>query len=48
MIAWRSDSLLEERVMQERTLVWGLLIASLTNAICVCGYLGGCWLFGAG
>jgi hypothetical protein len=28
-----------ERVMSERTLVFGLLIASLTNAICLYGYL---------
>ncbi len=26
--------------MQENTLFWGLLVASLTNVLCVCSYLG--------
>jgi len=32
--------------MQERTLFWGLLAASLTNVLCLCGYLG--WSLAAG
>ena len=34
--------------MQESTLFWGLLVASLTNALCLCAYLGSCWSFAAG
>jgi hypothetical protein len=34
--------------MQESTLFWGLLVASLTNALCVCSYLGGLWPLAAG
>jgi hypothetical protein len=26
--------------MQESTLLWGLLAASLTNLVCLCSYLG--------
>ena len=29
--------------MQEQMLFWGLLVASLTNMVCVCGYLDSCW-----
>jgi hypothetical protein len=34
--------------MQESTLFWGLLAASLTNVLCVYAYLGGLWSFAAG
>ena len=34
--------------MQESTLFWGLLVASLTNALCVCSYLEGLWVLAAG
>jgi hypothetical protein len=34
--------------MQESTLFWGLLAASLTNALGLCAYLGSCWSFAAG
>ena len=34
--------------MHDNTLFWGLLIASLTNVLCVCSYLGGIWSLAAG
>jgi hypothetical protein len=34
--------------MRENTLFWGLLVASLTNVLCLCTYLGNCWSFAAG
>lgn len=34
--------------MQESTLLWGLLVASLTNVLCLCVYLESCWSFAAG
>ena len=34
--------------MQENTLFWGVLVASLTNALCVCSHLGGLWSLAAG
>ena len=34
--------------MQESTLFWGLLAASLANVLCVCSYLGGLWSAAAG
>ena len=34
--------------MRESTLFWGLLVASLTNALGVCAYLESCWIFAAG
>ena len=34
--------------MRETTLFWGLLVASLTNALCVCSHLGGLWSLAAG
>ena len=34
--------------MQEITLFWGLLAASLTNLVCLCGYFEGCWSILAG
>ena len=34
--------------MRERTLFWGLLVASLTNVLCLCAYLESCWSFAAG
>jgi hypothetical protein len=34
--------------MQESTLFWGLLLASLTNALCLCGYLESCRAFVSG
>ena len=34
--------------MQENTLFWGLLVASLTNALCVCSHLGGLWSLATG
>ena len=43
-----NDSHFEENVMQEQMLFWGLLVASLTNMVCVCGYLDSCWLLGSG
>jgi hypothetical protein len=30
---------MSERITYERTLAFGLLIASLANVICLCGYL---------
>ena len=41
----KNDSRVEEYVMQENTLFWGLLVASLTNVMCLCAYLGNCWSF---
>ena len=32
--------------MRESTLFWGLLAASLTNVLCLCGYLESCWSLG--
>jgi hypothetical protein len=43
-----NDSHFEENVMQEQMLFWGLLVASLTNMVCVCGYLDSCWFLGLG
>ena len=34
--------------MQENTLFWGLLVASVTNMLCVYSYLGGVWTLAAG
>ena len=34
--------------MQESTLFWGLLAASLTNLACLVGYLESCWSLAAG
>jgi len=34
--------------MQESTLFWGLVVASLTNALCLCAYLDRCWSLGPG
>ena len=34
--------------MQESTLLWGLVIASLTNVLCVCAYMGSCWSLATG
>ena len=34
--------------MQESTLFWGLLLASLTNALCLCAYLENCRAFVSG
>jgi hypothetical protein len=44
----KNDSRVEECVMHDNTLFWGLLIASLTNVLCVCSYLGGIWSLAAG
>ena len=37
----RSDSQSQECVMREGALFWGLLLASLTNALCLYAYFGG-------
>jgi hypothetical protein len=34
--------------MRERALFWGLLVASLTNVLCLFAYLGSSWSFAAG
>jgi hypothetical protein len=34
--------------MQESTLVWGLLAASLTNLLCLYTYLGSLWSLAVG
>jgi len=43
-----NDFQVEECVMPESTLIWGLLIASVTNALCLCTYLDRYWPLGPG
>jgi len=36
------DSRVEEDVMRETTLFWGILAASLANVLCLCAYIESC------